>query len=399
MVTVDLAPSFPFAADLSADSAPELARLRAEAPLARVRLPDGQLAWLALRYADVKLVYSDPRFSREAATRPGAASVSPSTAVPGMLIGLDPPEHTRIRRLVSRAFSSRTIDQKRPRIQETADGLLDELRDHGAPADLVSLFSYPLTLKVITEILGVPYDDRGQFQQLVAVIMASSAYPDEAIHAAMGELVGYLSQLIERKRATPTDDLLSALVTARDEGDKLSEQELLNNAHLILAAGHDTTANQLSNSLVALFRHPDQLALLRQRPQLIPNAVEVLLRYVQLETTGPVRIALEDVELSGVLVRAGEAIIPSGHIANSDPEAFPDARRLDVTRTDVVPHLAFGYGPHHCVGAALARLELQTALSTLLARFPTLHLAVPAEELRWRPGMLMRTLEELPVTW
>jgi cytochrome P450 len=399
MTTVDSPASFPFAEDLSADSAPELARLRAKAPVARVRLPDGQLAWLALRYADVKLVFNDPRFSREAATRPGAPSVSPSTAVPGMLIGLDPPEHTRIRRLVSRAFSSRTIDAKRPRIQQIVDGLLDNLRDHGAPADLVSLFSYPLPLTVITEILGVPYADRDQFQQVVAVIMSASAHPPEKVHAAIGELVDYLRRLIERKRAEPTDDLLSALIAARDEGDKLSETELLNNAHLILAAGHDTTANHLSNSLVALLRHPDQLALLRQHPELIPNAVEVLLRYVQLETTGPVRIALQDGELSGIPIRAGEAIIASGHIANSDPETYPDGRRLDLTRTEPVPHLAFGHGPHHCVGAALARLELQIALGTLLARFPTLRLAVPAEQLRWRPGMLMRTLEELPVTW
>ncbi len=399
MTTVESPPHFPFAEDLSADSAPELTRLRAKAPLARVRLPDGQLAWLALRYADIKLVFDDPRFSREAATRPGAASVSPSTAVPGMLIGLDPPEHTRIRRLVSRAFSARTIDHKRSRIQQIVDGLLDELRDHGAPADLVTMFSYPLTLTVITEILGVPYRDRDQFQHVVAVIMSSSAHPDEDIHTAIAELVTYLRQLIERKRAEPTDDLLSALIAARDEGDKLSEKELLNNAHLILAAGHDTTANQLSNSLVPLFRHPDQLALLRQRPELVPGAVEVLLRYVQLETTGPVRIALEDVELSGVLIRAGDAIVPSGHIANRDPETYPDGRRLDVTRTDPVPHMAFGHGPHHCVGAALARLELQIALGTLLTRFPTLRLAVPAEQLRWRPGMLMRTLAELPVTW
>jgi nocardicin N-oxygenase len=400
MAAIDPPVVFPFAEDLSADSAPELARRRAEAPLARVRLPDGQLAWLALRYADVRLVFSDPRFSREAATRPGAPSVSPSAAVPGMLIGLDPPEHTRIRRLVSRAFSVRTIDQKRSRIQEIVDGLVDDLREHGAPADLVSLFSYPLALTVITEILGVPYRDRGQFQQVVAVIMSSSAqHPVDEIRVAIGELVGYLTQLIEHKRARPTDDLLSALITARDEGDKLSEQELLNNAHLILAAGHDTTANQLSNSLVVLFRHPDQLTLLRQHPELIPNAVEVLLRHVQLETTGLVRIATEDVELSGVVIRAGEAVIPSGHVANSDPEIYPDGRRLDLTRTDLVPHLAFGHGPHHCAGAALARLELKIALGTLLARFPTLRLAVPAEQLRWHPGMLMRTLEELPVAW
>lgn len=399
MTTVDSPAVYPFAEDQSLDSAPELARLRAEAPLARVRLPDGQLAWLPLRYADIKLVFNDRRFSREAATRPGAPSISPSTAIPDMLIGLDPPEHTRIRRLVSRAFSPRTIDHKRPRIQQIVDGLLDEVRDHGAPADLVTLFSYPLPLTVITEILGVPYGDRDQFQQMVAVIMTSSAHPFERVRAAIDELTEYLRQLIERKRTQPTDDLLSALISARDEGDKLSERELLNNAQLILNAGHDTVANHLSNSLVTLFRHPDQIALLRQQPELIPNAVEVLLRYVQLETTGTPRIATEDVELSGVLIRAGEAIIPSGHIANSDPEAYPEGRRLDVTQPDTVPHLTFGYGPHVCVGAALARLELQIALATLLARFPTLRLAVPAEQLRWRPGTLMRTLEQLPVAW
>jgi len=398
VVAVDSLMSFPFAGDLSADSAPELARLRGQAPLARVRLPDGQVAWLALRYADVKQVFDDPRFSREAATRPGAASVSPSTAVPGMLIGLDPPEHTRIRRLVSRAFSARTIDAKRPRIQQITDALLDDLSEHGPPADLVASLSYPLALRVITEILGVPYTDRAQFQQIVAVIMSASAHPAEDVHAAINDLTAYLRLLIERKRATPAEDLLSALITARDHDDKLTEQELLNNAHLILAAGHDTTANHLSNSLVTLFRHPDQLTLLRQHPDLIPNAVEVLLRYVQLETTGPVRIATTDVELSGILIRAGDAIIPSGHIANSDPDTYAD-RHLDLTRTDPTPHLAFGHGPHHCVGAALARLELQTALTTLLTRYPTLRLAIPADDLRWRPGMLMRTLEELPVTW
>jgi nocardicin N-oxygenase len=390
---------FPFANDLSADSAPELARLRAAGPLARVRLPDGQLAWLVLRYADIKLIFNDPRFGREAATRPDAPSVNPSTVVPGMLIGLDPPEHTRVRRLVSRAFSARTIDAKRPRVQQIVDDLLDDLADHGPPADLVALFSYPLPLTVITEILGIPYADRDQFQHVVAVIFASSAHPDEEIRAAIAQLTDYLGRLIEGKRAEPADDLLSALITARDEDDELSAQELLNNAHLILAAGHDTTANQFSNSLVALFRHPDQLALLREHPELVPNAVEVLLRYVQLETTGLVRIALADVELSGVLIRAGEAVIASGHIANSDPETYPEGRRLDITRTDAVPHLAFGHGPHHCVGAALARLELQIALGTLLARFPTLRLAVPAEQLRWRSGMLMRALEQLPVTW
>lgn len=399
MTRPEAAPAFPFEEDLGADSAPELARLRDAGPLIRVRVPDGQLAWLLLRRADIRLILTDPRFSRAAATRPGSPGVGPVTTAPGMLIGLDPPEHTRVRRLVSKAFSARTVEHKRPRIQHIVDELLDQLRDHGAPADLITTFTRPLPLRVITEILGVPYGDRGQFQDLVTIITSASAYPADRVNAALADLLAYLANLVERKRAAPAADLLSALIAARDEGDQLSEQELLMNAHLILVAGHDTTANHLANSLVALFRRPDQLSMLRQQPRLIPGAVDELLRYVQLETSGNVRIATEDVRLSGVLVRAGEAVIPMGHVASNDPEIYPDPRRLDVTRTDAAPHMVFGYGPHHCPGAALARLELQLALTSLLTRFPDLRLARPAEQLRWRPGMVMRNLEELPVTW
>jgi cytochrome P450 len=399
MTQAGAAPSFPFEEDLAADSAPELARMRAAGPLVRVRVPDGQLAWLLLRRADIKLVLTDPRFSRAAATRPGAPGVGPVTTAPGMLIGLDPPEHTRIRRLVSRAFSARTVEHKRQRIQHIVDELLDQVRDHGAPVDLVATFTRPLPLRVITEILGVPYHDRDQFQHLVTIITSASAYRPEQVGSALADLLTYLADLIERKRAEPATDLLSELIAARDEGDRLSEQELLMNAHLILVAGHDTTANHLANSVVALFRHPDQLTLLRQQPQLIGNAVDELLRYVQLETTGMVRIATNDVQLSGVLVRAGEAVIPMGHVASNDPEFHTAPRRLDITRPDASAHMVFGHGPHHCPGAALARLELQLALGTLLARFPDLRLAVPAQQLRWRPGMVMRNLEELPVTW
>jgi cytochrome P450 len=390
---------FPFERDLSADSAPELAMLRADGPVARVRLPGGQLAWLPLRRADIRTVFGDARFSRSAATRPGAPGVGPVTSAPGMLIGLDPPEHTRVRRLVSKAFSARTVDRKRLQIQAIVDELLNEVEARGSPADLIPAFARPLPLRVITAILGVPYADRDQFQQLVTVITAATASSPAEVKAALADLTGYFARLIARKRAEPADDLLSALIAARDEGSELSEQELLMNAHLILVAGHDTTANHLANSLVALFRHPAQLAVLRERPQFLPAAVEELLRYVQLETTGNVRIATEDVELSGVTIPAGDAVIPMGHLASNDPEEYPDARLLDVTRAAGPAHMAFGSGPHHCPGAALARMELELALGSLVARLPGLRLAVPADHLRWRPGMVMRNLTALPVTW
>jgi cytochrome P450 len=396
---IEDAPAFPFEEDLSADSAPEFARLRSAGPLTRVRLPDGHLAWLLLRRTDIKIVLTDQRFSRAAATRPGAPGVGPVTSAPGMLLGLDPPEHTRVRRLVSKAFTPRTIERKRAQVRYVVDDLLDRLQEHGAPADLVPAFTRPLPLRVIAEILGVPYGDRDQFQHLVAIITSASAHTPGEVAAALDELLAYLADLVARKRAEPGADLLSELIAARDEDDRLSERELLMNAHLILVAGHDTTANQLANSLVALFRHPDQLDLLRRRPELTGGAVEELLRFVQLETSGSVRIATEDVQLSGVWVRAGEAVLPLGHVASNDPEVYAEPRRLDITRTDAPPHMVFGHGPHHCPGAALARMELHIALSTLLARLPGLSPAVPLSDLRWRPGMVMRNIEELSVTW
>lgn len=393
-------PPNPFEEDLSADSAPEIARLRAQGGVVgRIRLADGHTAWLPLRYGDIRTVFTDARFSRAAVLRAGATGPVPVTAVPGMLLGLDPPEHTRVRRLVSKAFSPRTVELKRPRIQQVVDELLDELREHGAPADLIPAFTRPLPLRVITEVLGVPYEDRGRFESLFAVITSGSGRSPDQIKAALDELLAYLAALIARKRATPADDLLSELIAARYEGDRLSEPELLMNTHLILVAGHDTVANHLANCVVTLLRHPDQLSVLRREPELIDNAVEELLRFVQLETTGNIRIVTEGIELSGVRIRAGESVLPMGHIANSDPEIFRKPRRLDLTRPDAARHMAFGYGPHNCPGAALAKLELQLALAALVDRFPDLELAAPEQDLRWRPGMVMRHLDALPVTW
>jgi cytochrome P450 len=386
---IEDAPAFPFEEDLGADSAPEFARLRSAGPLVRVRLPDGHLAWLLLRRTDIKIVLTDPRFSRAAAARTGE---------PGPL-GLDPPEHTRVRRLVSQAFTPRTIDRKRAQIRHVVDELLDRIQERGAPADLVPAFTHPLPLRVFSEILGVPQDERGEFQALVAVVTPASARPPGEVKAARDELRAFLTGLIARKRVEPGADLISELIAARDGDERLSEQEILANAHFILVAGQDTTANHLANSLVALFRHPDQLDLLRGRPELIGDAVEELLRFVQLETSGNVRVATEDVQLSGVWVRAGEAVVPMGHVAGNDPDVYEEPRRLDITRTDAPPHMAFGHGPHHCPGAALARMELHVALSAVLARLSGLSPAVPLDDLRWRPGMETRTIERLPVTW
>lgn len=242
---------------------------------------------------------------------------------------------------MSKAFSARTVDRMRPQTQAIIDELLSEAETHGSPADLIPAFTRPLPLRVITAILGVPYADRDQFQHLVTVTTAATASSPGQVKAALADLTGYLAQLIARKRAEPADDLLSALIAARDEGNQLSEQELLMNAHLILVAGHDTTANHLANSLVALFRHPGQLTMLRERPDILPSAVEELLRYVQLETTGNVRIATQDVELSGVTIPAGDA-------RAAGPRTWPSAAARTTVPVPLWPGWNLSSPSAHC---------------------------------------------------
>ncbi|WP_019930333.1 cytochrome P450 [Nocardia sp. BMG111209] len=391
---------YPFGEPVRLEIHPLFATLRREEPVSRIRLPYGGDGWLVTRYADVRQVLADPRFSRAATVgRDDIPRATPEPARADALLSMDPPHHTRLRKLVSKAFTARRVAELRPRAQQIVDGLLDTVERTGSPADLVRGLALPLPVTVICEMLGVPPAEHHRFRDFSDTVMATTAYSLEQIRAARAALEDYLSELVARRRATPTDDLYGALVAARDNDDRLSEAELVNLGVTILIAGHETTANQIANFTYVLLSDPDRWELLLRRPDLVPAAVEELLRYVQLGSGAAfARVATEDVELGGVTVRAGESVFASIQSANRDEDVFGGSERLDLTRETSV-HMAFGHGAHHCLGAQLARVELQVALSSLLRRFPALHLAVPADEVPWKTGLLVRGPRELPVGW
>jgi cytochrome P450 len=367
-------------------------------PLCRVRMPYGEEAWLVTRYADVKTVLGDSRFSRSVAATRDEPRVAPDISPLGLL-DMDPPEHTRLRRLVSKAFTARQVEQLRPRIEQIANDLVTSMVTQGPPADLVASIGVPLPMTVICELLGVRYADRGQFETWTDGAMSTTALTPEQRADCFANLMAFMTDLVDEHRRTPADDLLGTLVLAHDEQERLSEGELTFLALTLLGAGYETTANQIGNFAYLLLTHPDQLTLLRQSPELIPGAVEELLRFVPLGTNSAVpRYATTDVELSGGTVPAGDPVFAFTPAANRDPRVFPDPDCLDVTR-QAAPHVSFGHGGHHCVGAPLARLELQVALTTLLAALPGLRLAVGVDELVWKTGGLVRGLVALPVAW
>jgi cytochrome P450 len=377
---------------------PMYARLREQEPLSRVRLPYGEDAWLVVRHEDVRTVFGDARFSRAIAETRDEPRVGPDRAGRNLLT-MDPPEHSRLRRLVSKAFTARRVEQLRPRARQIADDLLDSMTAAGPPADLIESFAVPLPVTVICELLGVPVADRVKFRSWAEAILTTTALSREQRADYITRLGGYVAEQIAQRRRTPTDDLLGALVLARDEHDKLSELELVELSVGLLAGGYETTANQLGNSVYVLLTHPDELALLRERPELMPDAVEELMRFIPLTAAASLaRYATVDVPLSGGVVPAGDPVVVSRSAANRDPVAFLDPDRLDLTRSPN-PHVGFGYGAHFCLGAPLARMELQVALDALLTRFPGLRFATDPAELPWKTGMALRGLRSLPVTW
>ncbi|MFF5263501.1 cytochrome P450 [Actinomadura viridis] len=382
---------------------PAFARLREERPLQRVRLTYGEPAWLATCYEDAKLVLSDPRFSRAAATgrdEPRTRMYSGSSA---SLLSYDPPEHGRLRRLVAKAFTARRVERLRPRTQRIADDLVDRMVAAGPPAELVEDFALPLPITVICELLGVPVADRRDFRLWSDAFLSTTRFTPEQVTEYTGRLWDYMAGLIDDHRRTPRDDLISALIAARDEQDRLSEDELLAMTVGILVAGHETTASQIPNFVYTLLTHPAQLAAVRAEPGLIPQAVEELMRFVPLGGgAGSARYALEDVEVGGVTVRAGEPVVVALHSANRDESIYTDPDTLDLNRhrhRQEPAHVGFGHGPHHCLGAQLARMELQVALGTLLERLPGLRFAGSEEDIAWKTGTATRGPERLPVTW
>ncbi len=393
-------PSFPFATARGIEPPSEYARLREQEPVSQVRLASGHLAWIVTRYEDVRRVFADPRFSRAALNRPGAVRSMPvAGAIPGLIVAVDPPDHTRLRKLVAPGFTSRRMEALRPRIEQVSEGPLDAMVAAGPPADLVADYADPLPLTIICELLGVPYDDRARFGRWVDATLSSPDRGTEEVRAAAAQLMSCLGELIDDKRRQPAEDLLSVLIAMRDREDRLSEEELVGFAVGLLVAGFETAASELAHAVLLLLRHPDQLAALRESPAGIPAAVEEFLRWTPLSNgLAAIRIAVADVELGGVVVRAGEAVLPLTASANRDGRVFAEPERLDLTR-GANPHLAFGSGIHYCLGAQLARLELQVGIAAVLRRFPGLRLAVAYEDLRWKPSMALNTLAALPVAW
>ncbi|GAA3368888.1 cytochrome P450 [Streptomyces sannanensis] len=393
-------PAFPFPAPDTFEPPEEFRRLRERAPVARVTLPTGDQAWLLTRYADVRAALVDPRLSRAAAEAPDAPRMGNTTPGPKTILGMDAPDHSRLRRLVTQAFTARRVEALRPRIEQLAEEQIRLVLVAPRPVDLMSCYALSLPIKVIFELLGVPYDDVDRLHAWSEVIFSLGGHTAEEVREARGAITGYLRELIERRRAEPTDDLLGVLVHARDEGQRLSEEELLDFAMILMTVGHQSTANSLGTALFTLLHHPDQLELLRKKPELIPGAVEELLRFNPFVFTGTqLRVATEDLTIGETEIRKGEAVIASLGSANHDEEVFADPDRFDVERTPNV-HLSFGYGIHHCLGAQLARLEMQIALRTLIERVPdTLKLAVRADWLTWKTGLTARALVNLPVTW
>jgi cytochrome P450 len=367
-------------------------------PPRQVRLPYGEPAWLATRYEDAKIVLSDPRFSRAAAIGRDEPRSRPYPSGPGTIMAFDPPEHSRLRRLVTQAFTVRRVEALRPRAQRIADELVDAMLAKGAPGDLATDFGLPLPTIVICELLGVPVEDRAAFRVWSDAFLSTTRYTPQEVMAHVAELTRYMAGLIAERRTTPREDLLSALVAARDNDDRLSEEELLSMAQSLLVAGHETTASQIPNFVYLLLTHPTQLAALRADLDLIPRAVEELLRFTPLGASGGMpRYAIEDVELGGITVRAGEPVIVAVHSANRDDTAYTRPEELDLHRHEA-PHIAFGHGPHHCLGAPLARMELQVALRTLLTRLPGLRLT-SEDDIVWKTGLSTRGPERMPVTW
>ncbi|MEU4560271.1 cytochrome P450 [Actinoplanes sp. NPDC023936] len=372
---------------------------RRTGPVRRTRLPSGLSAWLVTRYDDARRALADPRLSKQSGFSVGSSTAanrpsSPAAILSRHMLAADPPDHTRLRRLVSAAFTARRMESLRPRIEEITRDLLDAIEGRDE-ADLIDTFAFPLPIQVICELLGVPAGDRDDFREWSSVIVAGSQSGDR-LEPAIRAMVGYILALIAERRATPGPDLLSGLIQVRDEQDRLTEEELSSMVFLLLIAGHETTVNLIGNGAYLLLRDRGQWERLRAEPSLLPTAIEEFLRYEGPVETSTFRVATEDLEIGGVTVRAGEPVVVVLLSANRDGDRFPDADELRLDRTQN-PHLAFGHGIHYCLGAPLARLEAQIAFTQLMTRHPDLRLAVDPEALRWRPGLLLRGLHELPV--
>lgn len=401
---------YPFAIPGLFQVSSEFARLRDEEPITRITLPSGDTALLVTRYEDCRAVLADQRFSRmlsrpdAARLRAGQEQFSNEVDSPfGNFASstADPPGHTRWRRLVAKAFTARRVEALRPRITEVTDALLDALEAAPRPVDFMSTVAFTLPIIVICELLGVPVEDRELFDSWAKVMVSNEGNSWRQAAIAMKSLQDYAKLIIERKRTEPGNDLVSGLVAAHDEDEgQLDTDELVSTLIMLLIAGYESAAVQVGKNLLALFANPAQFDLLRADPGLIPSAVDELLRYGALGVgTRSARYATEDITVGGTVIPRGSTVLVPTESANRDADQFPEPDRLDVTRTNAAQHLSFGAGPTFCIGAALARVELQVLLERLLTRFPEIRLAVDIADVPLRGEFVSPAPSALPVTW
>nr|WP_211176986.1 cytochrome P450 [Pseudonocardia acidicola] len=377
---------------------PELERMRDREGVESVRTPFGSTAWLVTRHADVREVLGDTEhFSNQVRRPDGTPGEAPGglPLMPGFLLSYDPPEHTRLRRVLTREFTAKRMRRLEPRIHELVDEHLDAMQEAGPPADLVTEFALPVPSLVICELLGVPSGDRAAFQERTGT-MLDVGRGEQARTAAAAASRVYMSELVTRARREPGEDMIGMLV--REHGDDITHAELVGVATLLLIGGHETTSNMLGLGTLALLEHPDQLAVVRDDPAAVDTAIEELLRWLSVVHASVPRMATVDTTVGGHRVRAGDLVVCSITVADRDPELGEDADRLDVTRR-AASHLAFGHGVHHCLGAPLARMEMRIGFPALLRRFPGLRLAVPDEDIDFRSSHLVYGLNALPVEW
>lgn len=413
-----------FTWEFATDPYPAYAWLREHAPVHRTTLPSGVEAWLVTRYADARKALADPRLSKNPQRHSAAAHAKGKVGIPGErraelmthLLNIDPPDHTRLRRLVSKAFTPRRVAAFAPRVRTLTDQLIDAFEERGE-ADLIHEFAFPLPIYAICDLLGVPREDQDDFRDWAGTMIRHGGGPRGGVARAVKRIRAYLAELIHRKRLELAErqeegerreegdgeDLISGLIRAGHHGEHLTENEAAAMAFILLFAGFETTVNLIGNGVYALLRHPEQRALMQRAltegdERLLAAGVEELLRY-----DGPVeiatwRFATEPLTLGGQRIAEGEPVLVVLAAADRDPERFEAPDVLDLTRRDN-QHLGYGHGIHYCLGAPLARLEAQTAIGTLLRRLPGLRLAADPEDLRWRGGLIMRGLRTLPVTW
>jgi cytochrome P450 len=391
--------SFPMRRSSPLEPPPQYRELRENRPVSKVRLPDGSVCWVVTRYDDMRTVLTDRRFSADS-RKPGFPILMPHRHLMQnvrMMNRLDLPEHTAFRRIFVKPFTSGSIAMMRPDVQRFVDQLIDDLLCEQPPVDLVQKFSLPVPAMVICQMLGVPYNDAGFLQRFSKALTNRSTNVDD-VKAALDALFSYVDDALKRQKREPTEGLLGKLVADNAETGALTDDELIATVVVLLVDGYETTANMITLGTIMLFQHPEQLEALRADPALASAATDELLRYLSISDIGVARVADEDVELGGVLVRAGEGVMTLVAAANHDESVFPNAAELDIRRQQR-QHLTFGHGIHQCLGKHLVVLELEVVFSTLFQRIPKLRLAASTDEIAFKHDAGLYGVWELPVAW